>query len=415
MNLLAYGQVRRNPTASRLICLALTTAIALFAPTFGANADSRSQAKRIHDRLAGVPPTPSELDDLETAVDNNPLQAAFQAMEHPDFYNVTLKNFVAPWTNREADVFVPLNDYTATVIGMVRDDRDFRGILSDDIVYHAGGTAGVPSYSINNNAHYEALEEQGVNLQDALVAAPQSSLNGLPAAATAGVITSRAAARAFFIDGTNRAMFRFTLLNHMCNDMEQMQDATRAPDRIRQDVSRSPGGDSRVFLNNCVSCHSGMDPMAQSFAYYNYEYDVESDPDGENGRLTYNGASDTDPVTGTRVHAKYFNNEATFPQGFRTQDESWANYWREGPNAVHGWSSSLPGSGSGAKSMGAELANSDTFAQCQVEKVFENVCVRPPADQFDRNQISNMVTSFRNSGYNLKQVFAESAVYCMGE
>ena len=415
MNLLAYGQVRRNPTTSRLICVALTTAIALFAPTFGANADSRSQAKRIHDRLAGVPPTPSELDDLEAAVDNNPLQAAFQAMEHPDFYNVTLKNFVAPWTNREADVFVPLNDYTATVIGMVRDDRDFRGILSDDILYHAGGTPGVPSYSINNNAHYEALEEQGVNLQTALVAAPQSSLNGLPAAATAGVITSRAAARAFFIDGTNRAMFRFTLLNHMCNDMEQMQDATRAPDRIRQDVSRSPGGDSRVFLNNCVSCHSGMDPMAQSFAYYNYEYDVESDPDGENGRLTYNGASDTDPVTGTRVHAKYFNNEATFPQGFRTQDESWANYWREGPNAVHGWSSSLPGSGSGAKSMGAELANSDTFAQCQVEKVFENVCVRPPADQFDRNQISNMVTSFRNSGYNLKQVFAESAVYCMGE
>ena len=415
MNLLASGQVRRNSFASRLICVALTTTIAVFAPTFGANADSRSQAKRIHDRLAGVPPTPSQLEDLQAAVENNPLQAAFQAMEHPDFYNVTLKNLVAPWTNREADVFVPLNDYTATVIGMVRDDRDFRGILSDDILYHAGGTPGVPSYSINNNAHYEALEEQGVNLQTALVAAPQSSLNGLPAAATAGVITSRAAARAFFIDGTNRAMFRFTLLNHMCNDMEQMQDATRAPDRIRQDVSRSPGGDSRVFLNNCVSCHSGMDPMAQSFAYYNYEYNVESDPDGENGRLTYNGASDTDPVTGTRVHAKYFNNEATFPQGFRTQDESWANYWREGPNAVHGWSSSLPGSGSGAKSMGAELANSDTFAQCQVEKVFENVCVRPPADQFDRNQISNMVTSIRNSGYNLKQVFAESAVYCMGE
>lgn len=415
MSLLANGQTRRRSIASRLISIALGASFAISASTIPALADERSQAKRIHDRLAGVPATQSELNALEQAVSADPISAAFMAMEHPDFYNVTLKNFAAPWTNREGDVFVPLNDYTATVIGMVRDDRDFRGILSDDLVYYGAGVAGVPAYSNSNNSHYEALEDQGANLKDTLVAAPQSSLNGLPAAATAGVITTRAAAKAFFIDGTNRAMFRFTLLNHMCNDMEQMQDSTRAPDRIRQDVSRSPGGDSRVFLNNCISCHSGMDPMAQSFAYYNYNYDVDADPEGENGRITYNDVSDIDAVTGTRVHEKYYNNETTFPQGFRTPDESWANYWREGPNSVHGWSSALPGSGTGAKSMGEELAHSETFAQCQVEKVFENVCVRVPADSVDRTQISNMVASFKSSGYNLKQVFAESAVYCMGE
>ena len=79
---------------------------------------------------------------------------------------------------------------------------------------------------------------------------------GLPPDATAGVLTSRAAAQAFFVAGTNRAMFRFTLMNHLCNDLEQLNDTTRAPDRIRQDVSRSPGGDSRIFLNSCVGCHS---------------------------------------------------------------------------------------------------------------------------------------------------------------
>ena len=115
------------------------------------------------------------------------------------------------------------------------------------------------------------------------------------------------------------------------------------------------------------------------------------------------------------MHEKYYNNDSTFPQGFRTPDESWSNYWREGRNAIHGWSASLPGSGSGAKSMGQELAHSETFASCQVEKVFENVCIRAPADQADRSQIASMVSSFKNSGYNLKQVFAESAVYCMGE
>ena len=37
------------------------------------------------------------------------------------FYNVTLKNWIAPWTNEEQTVFTDLNDYTATAIGMIRD------------------------------------------------------------------------------------------------------------------------------------------------------------------------------------------------------------------------------------------------------------------------------------------------------
>ena len=75
----------------------------------------------------------------------------------------------------------------------------------------------------------------------------------------------------------------------------------------------------------------------------------------------------------------------------------------------------LPGSGSGAKSMGQELANSTAFARCQVEKVFRNVCLRSPVDGTDRAQIDSMVSTFRSGGYRLKQVFAESAAYCMGD
>ncbi len=104
-----------------------------------------------------------------------------------------------------------------------------------------------------------------------LVQTTQSGTYGLPPAATAGAITTRAAAEAFFIAGTNRAMFRFTLINHMCMDLEQVHDIDDRAGPIRQDVSRSPGGDSRVFLNNCIGCHAGMDPMAQAFAYYNFD------------------------------------------------------------------------------------------------------------------------------------------------
>jgi len=377
-------------------------------------AGTREQAKTLHDRLAGVPPTAATLDAMEVDLNNgNNIDAAYKAMDNSAFYSTTLKNFVTPWTNEPQTVFAPLNDYTATVIGIIRDDIDIREMLYGDIVYVGNGVT--PAYSNSSNAHYQAMEDQALDLQTALQQRTQSSVTQLEAPATAGVLTTRAAAKAFLIDGTNRALFRFTLINHMCGDLEPLKDISRAADRIRQDVSRSPGGDSRIYNNSCYGCHAGMDPMIQSFAYYNYEYDVESDPDGENGRLDYNAAGDTDPITGTRVQAKNHINAANFPYGFITTDDSWDNYWRQGQNANIGFDNALPGSGNGAKSMGQELAHSARFAKCQVEKVFTNVCLRKPGNAADRAQIDTMVTSLAQNSYQLKRTFAESAVYCMGE
>src|SRR4029077_451097 len=126
---------------------------------------SREQAKRIHDRLVGTPHIEATLAYMATLIDpdktGGPLQAALYAIdkdrpEASPFYTYTLKNFAAPWTNRDQQVFVPLNDYTATVIGMVRDDVPFNTVLSDDILYIGSG-GGVPAYSPANNNHYQAL------------------------------------------------------------------------------------------------------------------------------------------------------------------------------------------------------------------------------------------------------------------
>jgi hypothetical protein len=309
---------------------------------------------------------------------------------------VTLKNFAAPWTNRDQSVFVPLNDYTATVIGMVRDDVDFSTLLSADLLY-VSNSPGVPAYSSANNAHYQYLDDNNVDLMSTLQPQAQSGLLGLPVAATAGILTSRGAAQAFFINGTNRAMFRFTMLNHLCKDMDQVADTTRPTDRIRQDVSRSPGGDSRVFLNNCVGCHSGMDPMAEAFAYYNFNETT--------GRLEY---------TANTVQPKYLINSDNFKQGFVTLDDHWNNYWRNGPDRKLGWDSSLSGAGTGAKSLGQELGHSDAFAQCQVEKVFKAMCLRDPGNAADRAEVQQVKGTFKSGGYKMKQVFAATATYCMG-
>jgi len=363
-----------------------------------AQASPREQAKRLHDRLAGVPPSASVLDTMTNLIaSNDPEAAAREAMKAPSFYTVVLKNLVTPWTNRDQTAFAPLNDYTATVIGMVRDDVPFNTVLSDDILYVGG--SGQPAYSPANNDLYENLENTNADLSNpsVLVRTAQSSASGLPAGATAGVMTTRAAAQAFFVAGTNRAMFRFTMINHMCKDMEQLADTTRPPDRIRQDISRSPGGDSRIFLNNCVGCHSGMDPLAQAFAYYNWNETTL--------RIEY---------TPAMVQPKYHINADNFKQGYVTPDDRWDNRWRKGPNEVLGWSSQLPGSGSGAKSLGEEIGASQQFARCQVEKVFKTVCLRPPASQQDRTAVDSITAAFKAGGYKLKDAFAKAAVHCMG-
>jgi hypothetical protein len=373
-----------------------------------AHAGAREQARRMHDRIAGVPPSATVLDTMEADISGgDPLAAAGLAMDNSAFYNVTLKNFVTPWTNRDQTVFAPLNDYTATVIGMIRDNVPFNTVLSADLLYVGAPGLGLPAYSKSNNNHYEAMEAQGVDLKNELTATTQSAVSGLPTAATAGVMTTRAAAQAFFVAGTNRAMFRFTLMNHLCTDLEPIKDTTRSPDRIRQDVSRSPGGDSRIFLNACIGCHSGMDPMAQAFAYYDFNQAA--------GSIEYNDVNTIDPDTGTRVQGKYHINSDNFKFGYITPDDHWDNYWRSGPNATLGWDGALPGSGSGAKSLGMELANSEAFARCQAKKVFKTVCLRSPVDAADRNQINSMTTSFKAHNYSMKRIFAEAAVYCMGD
>ena len=395
---------RRESLAARATCGACAFALLAVQAAPAAFAGAPEQAKRIYSRIAGVPPSQAVLDQMTQLIQSEGqtqglLDAAKIATSAPSFYNVTLKEFVNPWTNRDQSPYVPLNDYTATVIGMVRDDVPFDTVLSADILYVFSNVPGLPPPSPANNDHYAQAEAMSIDMSDTsrFVQATQSAEYGLPAQATAGVWTTRAGAQAFFINGTNRAQFRYTMLNYLCHDMQTVMDNTRPTDRIRQDVSRSPGGDSRVFLNNCAGCHSGMDPMAQAFAYYDFS--------NASNQLVY---------TAGQVQPKYLKNPQNFIWGFVTPDDTWSNRWRAGPNADLGWDQSLPGSGEGAKSLGQELESSEAFANCQVVKVFKAVCLRAPTSTTDQQTVSTIEADFRSSSYDLKKVFQESAAACAG-
>jgi len=385
-------------------------AVALLGLPLVASAGSEERAKRIHDRLVGVPPDATTLAAMVSILDSQgpvdgPKNAALLAIEHPVFYTSTLKNFASPWTNVDQTVFVPLNDYSATVIGMVRDEVPFNMVLSADLVYHGANGVVQNGYSQNNNNHYEQLESNYIDLSDTgdFIGRPQSTLPGnqLSSGDAAGVITTRTAGEAFFSAGTNRRMWRFTAMNFLCRDMEDLLDTSLPSDWIRQDVTRSPGGDSSIFLNSCIGCHNGMDPMAGAYAYFEWVPGDDND-DNDNGRVIH---------TLGQVQPKHLINANIFPFGYETSSNRWENRWLEGKNSVMGWPAA-PKEGFGAKSLGVAVGNSDAFATCQVEKVFKHVCFREDSSGTDRTAITTVTQSFKDSDYNLKHVFAEVAAFC---
>src|SRR4051812_22330048 len=120
-------RLARASAASALCALAL-----LASPHVSAQSLTPAQAVLLHTRITGVPPSATILSQMTTGT---PAAAAALATSQPQFYNVTLRNIFAAESNRDGSVFVPLNDYIVTAIGMVHDDVPYNTALSADILY----------------------------------------------------------------------------------------------------------------------------------------------------------------------------------------------------------------------------------------------------------------------------------------
>ncbi len=379
---------RRLHAAGCLLVVLATSSSAWAAP--------RDVAFRIFSRVNGVPPAAAKLDELEALVVAGKLkEAALSAINDPGgaFYNITLKNAVARWTNRDATPRVPLNDYVATVLGMIRDDVPFNQVLTADILYTVN-TAGAPAYSLANNQHYEFAETAQAPLQTALVKQTQTAVaRTIPAAAVAGVMTTRAFGDAFYRAGTNRRAVAFTLQTFLCKELEELHDNTRADVRVRRDVTRAPGGDSAMFRNRCAGCHAGMDGFGGAFAFYDFDETANT--------LIY--------TPGT-VREKFNRNQTEFPDGFLTTDDSWVNMWTAGPNGKLGWTG--PAQGNGLKTLGEALTENTAFPECMAKRALEAMCLRPIKAGADLEMVKTLGAEFKDGGYNLKNTYAAAAAYC---
>ena len=151
----------------------LLVTLLLSMPAFSAGTDDLSKAKAqvafVYKRLAGVPASSADVNTWGAGLVAAADKAAYltdvvakAATENDKFYSVTVLNFAQIEASEEralGDGTGPtnnigvLNDLTATVIGMVRDEKDYRAILSDDVLYIPTGA----TYAAGTNAIYDTL------------------------------------------------------------------------------------------------------------------------------------------------------------------------------------------------------------------------------------------------------------------
>lgn len=355
-------------------------------------AGSQDQARKMYNRLAGVPPTTQELQQMTQKIDAGDLKgAAMIPIETETFLSITVKQFAAPMTNVDGSLDVPLNDMSATIIGMVKDRVPFDRILFDDVLYTGDDNySATTPYSTTTNDHFARFETSGLSYKTNLVTRQQSSLSGL--SISAGVMTLRAFGDAYYNAGTNRRAVRYTLKNFICRDIEKLTDNTRSDMFIRRDVDRAPAGVPATFRAQCAGCHAGMDPLSKAFANFDFV----------GNRITY---------TPNTIPDKINRNADVFPLGYVTQDDNWRNLWIEGPNQSVGWNGASEGKG--PVEFGHMVAATDSFPTCMAEKVFQKVCLRTPTTDDEKSVISDLADGFKANNYDMKDLFAQAATRCL--
>lgn len=373
-------------------------------------------------------------------------QAIELALENKEFLNTTIKNMAQKMSNRSETIDEPLNDFSASFIGVVRDETDARELLTGNFTYVADPKkVSVPSDSARDlllsNRHYEALENQIFDLSSSLVRVDrlnplndpvgevllgQSIASGeknkvYPLQESAGVLTSRAFMEEHASAGTNRRLVEYAFRQFLCIPIEEWADSSTSDSRVGGDITRFPSGDHKKYQTSCKSCHTVMDGFRGAFAYFDF-----SDGRMKHSRINPIDALGIDPWTinadSKGVVTKINWNHSIYPSGYRTTDNSFLNQASRGVNEqLFGWKTSSLDRGPastganiqetayGATALGEMIANSKRFPECMAKRSFEALCQKQVARSEMASKLELHAQAFSNSNYNFKSLFKSIA------
>lgn len=408
------------------------------------------KASEIYERLTGTktPIYNPVLSQMEQKLNvNDGVGAAALVTENPLFYNIIVKNFAAKMSNRDETINYPLNDFTATVIGAVRDDISAKELLSGDFFYQGDPTkSAVPSDDVDDilrsNKHYQALETGNFDLKAVLMKRKQILLKASSATANnstnnnninnitfdvvdnswaAGLLTTRQWAMSHMVAGTNRRAAEFTFREFLCMPIENIADATGPEDVIGRDIDRNPGGSRAKFTTSCRACHTVLDGFRPAFAFMTFSSDFLKHSALVPNSTAANANEDNSIVM--RIHPdapsvsrKMNHNEETFKDGRILRGDEWVNNANNGTNKIAiGWGPRV--SGKGTNEFGKAIVESKAFPRCMAKRVFFTVCKREAGakeDGFIRSVAEEFSTPERN--YNLKYLFQKIVTndLCLG-
>ncbi len=432
------GPLEANKIKSEVVSPSIATSIG----------PMRNEARRMVERLSGslVPVDHPMVARVEAKLNQNDRLGAAKIITgdvatgevgHPDFLNTVVKQLAMKMSNREETIRAPLNDFAASFVGVTRDERSAKELLTGDFFYMANPKkakvrSDVFRDILLSNNHYEDLEKNLWDLGKVLMRVPGPEVpagypNGqqvsvdatgtmVPSPDPAGVITSRGFMSAHAIAGTNRRLVEFAFKSFMCVPMSEMADTSASPARIGRDIDRLPGGDAVKYETSCKGCHTVMDGFRGAFARFDFANVVV-------GGSTYGVVRNTQinksgsfrfpagTVDGNDVVNKMNHNNSVFPNGFEITDESFVNNAVGAANRnLFGWSGSRSRGGVGVNQFGQMIADSTRFSQCMAKRVYEAVCL--PGSKSEARispLIQGLAVKFQESGYKLRSLFQEAA------
>lgn len=386
--------------------------------------EMQSKARKIYERLTGtkLPIDSALITQMTGFLNRGDLAGAAQiATQDPNFYNITVKLMALQLSTRDETIKTPLNDFVASFIGVTRDIRDARELLTGNFYYRGSGanirSNLVPDLLISNN-HYADLETNRVDLAANLVRV-EGQVLATSATATApnpdpaGVLTSRTFMGEHALMGTNRRLVEYTFREFMCVPLNEWADTGASDSRIGRDIDRFPAGDHLKFQTSCKGCHTVMDGFRGAFAKWDYDGMgiKHSAVNARGGANNYTIASDQQGIV-----TKMNKNNTIFPAGYTTTNDSFVNNatrlqnksffeWREPASA-----------GTGVKDFGAMVSKSRRFSQCMAKRVYKTVCRKDLDVNKDQALLMQWGDEFEASGYQLKKLFESIAVKpeCLG-
>lgn len=443
--------------------------------------EPRQLARKLYISLTGVSPTSDELNKLEQKVSAlNTEGAAYDIIDQRNgitnggaFYNVTVKDMVTPWTNKQKTTLAPLNDMSATIIGWVRDEKPFNQILYANTVYKAMGVtfkgeltyltkaqADANSYCIRDlsaadkaSTQYRIVHNNPQNPNDPSDKKCRLTKYGIDDLKEFYNINSLylphkdLVIRSNLIVSDNSHYDSISELGLDLSDKLLLGDTSQNV-KIHQ-YEQAISGLLSLRSYGTAFLYAGTNRAPVAYAMENFlcknmeELNDTTIPDFRNRRdvdRSPGGTSEIyknrcigchagmDGLAGAFAYYDYvngkviytpgkvvpkMNHNVVFAEGFVTQSDSWVNLWTQGQNSKLGWGATT--SGEGVRSLGMMLSQTEAFHSCMAKQVYEKVCFKKAGSATDLARVAKLTAQYKASNYNMKKLFVRASIECMGD